>query len=103
MEFECVASPLFGSIHCRIRMSQETVDIVIVRRIQRDADADPDRGLMRTQIERHADGFDDPLGDSRHIRFARDAFQNGGELISAHAADRIDFPDATFEPRRGCL
>ena len=80
-------------------MPQEFVDILIVQRVESDADTRTDRNPVGTEVKGRADGFHDAVGDDRHIRLAGDAFKNGGEFVATHASDCVHLTDTVREAR----
>lgn len=61
---------LFCGIHGFVRMPEQFVDIVIIRRVECDADAHADGERMRPDLKRRTDRLHDPLCDNQDIVFA---------------------------------
>lgn len=55
---------------------------------------------MRSDLERGADRLHDSFGHHEYIGDAGNTFQDGGELIAAHARDGIHFTNALQQSGR---
>ena len=86
------APVLLCAVECQVRAADELIGLVAIRGADGDADARADDHLLVVDVVGRADRLDDAQRQGGGIRWLADADLENGELVSAHAGDRVRLP-----------
>ena len=87
-----------GAVECEIGVADELVGRRSVERAHGDADAGADHHLMPLDHVGSADDLDDAMCQRRGIGGLRDGRLDDGELVAAHARDRVRLAQQRPQP-----
>ena len=94
-----VAARVLGAIHRVVGVRQQRLGRVAVARKKRDADAGGDEQLRPFDLQRQRDRVEHLLRDLRRGVGRLQIGQQDGELVAAHARDRVLLAQRRLQPR----
>ena len=86
-EAEDAAPERLGAVHRHIGMAHEAIEVGLVCRVHRDADAGRDDHLFLAHLERRVERIEQALRDQRCIVAAAQTLGDDGELVTTQARD----------------
>ena len=87
-----------GPVHRGVRVPQHVLGALVAGAGQRDSDADAGEHLVVAHLQWGRELLVDAVGDAGRVRLAGDVVQQHGELVAAHARQRIAGADAALQP-----
>ena len=97
------AGPHLCLIHRQVGVTQQPVNVLGVRRADRDTEASADRHPQAFQQKRLTQGAEQRIGDGFGIGGRRDPGEQHPELVTAEARHQILFPHLIGQPGRHLL
>ena len=99
-QLEAILAQLLRLVHGQVGADHQLLGVVPADLAEGDADAAADEGLLAGQIERLAQGLEDPAGHRYDLLDAADTGQQHGELVAAEPGRGVALAQAALDAGR---